>query len=172
MSPKNYDPTVRALEIIEKLKTTQPGRNKLGFGLDNLASEIKRAQIWIMSLRDQKEGARPQTATTWRDFGLTRTEVMTLEILERGGSYGKTYNQILLALYGNQLREYPNPKIICVRMHHIRRKLLKTGAPFWVETLHGYGFILHRGKPRNRLSRTGVTLWSRPPPEQPPSPAD
>ena len=151
------DPGVRAVALVDLIK---PSDAIDQIRLLKLRAEILRMQNYITTLKDQKEGPAPADAVNWHLWGLTPMECRLMSALERGGDLGKTYNQLFYALYGDQINDYPGEKIICVRVHHIRRRLLNMKAPYWVETIHGHGLKLHTGAPQYRLGPRGNTSWT------------
>lgn len=73
---------------------------------------------------------------------LTKKEQRVLEVLALSGSDVVTKYKVMDELYGGEPDEEPDPKIIDVYVHRIRRKLKDAGARTEIDTIWGRGFAL------------------------------
>ena len=81
---------------------------------------------------------------------------------EGGAGPGITKERLMAGVYFQETNDWPELKILDIRIHHIRNKLLAVKAPYWIETVHGAlaGYCT-RGFHEPRKATNGASIWSR-----------
>ena len=98
----------------------------------------------------------------WFRLNMTTAESRFMAALERAGSAGASKDRVMAAIYGDKVGDWPGDRINDIRVFHIRTKLLALNAPYWIETIHGGGWRLHKGKaPKNVEGASSQKRWCR-----------
>lgn len=159
MRSERTDPEHEIDRILKKLHADIPTRFKPM--LDSLKHEITRISTGVYVLNTWAKD--PATDLLWFGYGLTNFEVKTVVAMREAGPSGISKERLMAVLYAKEINDWPELKILDVRIHHIRDKLLAAQAPWWIETVHGTGWILHNEAKAPRKSACGDNLWSRKP---------
>jgi Transcriptional regulatory protein, C terminal len=152
------DPEIEVKRLLKELHNGIPSR--FYPQLDALRHQISRISTGINVLKEWKEESAVDPS--WVKYGFTPMEQDMVVALHKAGATGLTKERLMAQAYANQLDDWPSLKIIDVRAHHIRDKLEAHDAPWWIETVHGVGYVLHEGRGQPRMARDGNHLWTRP----------
>lgn len=113
-----------------------------------MVTEVQELQRVIDNLEMQLQTLRdllkiPET-TPW-DKGMTKTEARAWECL----SEGKIIPRELIydAMYYDCNDAPPEVKIVDVYIHKLRSKLRKHKEPWWIQTVWGRGYTIHKIDP-------------------------
>lgn len=152
------DPEKEVSRLLKELHASIPSR--FHPALSELRHQISRISTGINVLKEWKH--EPAEEIDWLRYGLTMFEADLMTALRQAGPTGLSKERAMALQYANQIDDWPELKILDVRVHHIREKLAAHRAPWWIETIHSRGWILHAGHHEPRLSSCGDKMWSKP----------
>jgi hypothetical protein len=143
--------------LLKELKGSIPSR--FHGKITEIRHQISRISTGVYALQDWKHA--PAAAPEWHGYGMTLMEERLIESLRAAGPSGLSKERLLALQYANQLDDWPDMKILDIRICYIRQKLEAHKAPWWIETVHGRGWILHEGEGKPRIGSKGATIWSQ-----------
>lgn len=114
-----------------------------------LANRNERLETEVLLLKDQVADLKRTLSSNigFNAIGhLTGLERKVLEAIPLAPRY-ISRDGLYAAMYGDDINSAPLSKTVDVYMHRIRRLLRKSRAGFWVRTVWGEGFTMHRVSP-------------------------
>lgn len=144
--------------LIADMKRVLPGFNS---HFSKIEGEVDRLSNELVALKFA--GADPAIIQAkWYGLGMTGMEIRALTVMERAGDCGVGIERLMAACYGDSLKDWPTTNVLKVRICNIRRKLEAQNAPYHIQTIHGNGWVLKRGRGTYRKDLQGHKIWARP----------